>query len=359
LKFNLKLFKRIVILVLLGSFIGGIVVGTSFLKNFKYIKNPQILNLLTYRFFLPPALLKEIENDYNLKINSETVDSISELEEKLKDTKAKYDLVSLFSFQALQLDEEARLQPINWSLVTRQDRISSDFLNLGGDEIAKKLLPLSWGINGFAYNTKIFSTAPTSWAEVFLKLDSQNKILIYDIPLSVYNLSLEYDQLNQKSKKASLEKNLKSLINHLLSVAKIYRTGNPPPQNFAEYVAFEMMSSEANAQVLGDHFKFIVPSEGALFWTLNLAEPRFAAHPKEIAIFLNAILAEKNALAILQFNHLSTTYKNLEGKNLDGEKIEPNLKAEYIREIPLTSLKFQNNFPESGIFSQLMNEAHK
>lgn len=358
-KFNLKLFKRLIIFFLAISFVGGIFVGTSFLKNFKYIKNPQVLNLLTYKFFLPPNLIKDIESEYNLKINSETVDSISELEEKLKDTKAKYDLVSLFSFQALQLDEEARLQPINWSLVTHLDRISSDFLNLGGDEIAKKLLPLCWGINGFAYNMQKFSTPPNSWADGITKLDSKNKMLVFDIPISVYTLSQEYDQLTLKTKRSAPEKNLKNLLTHFMNIAQIYHVGEPLPDNFNDFGLIEMMSVQMTSSLLknrsgAENYKFVLPQEGALFWTLNLAEPRFAAHPKEIAIFLNAILAEKNALSILQFNHLSTTYKNLE-----GAQVEPELKAEYIRQIPLTSLKFQNNFPDSGIFSQLMNGVAK
>ncbi len=340
--------------MLLASFAGGIFVGGSFLKSFRYIKPPQVLNLLTYHFFLPPELIKDIESEYNLKINSETAESIAELEEKLRDTKAKYDLVSLFSFQALQLDEEARLQPINWSLVQKQDRISSDFLNLGGDEIAKKLLPISWGLNGFAYDSKKFTEAPTSWEDVLSSLDSNEKVLLYDIPVSLFNLSQLYDQLGQKTKKTASEKNLKNLLTHLFKVADTYHIGEKLPVNLSSYSAIEMMSTDFHPEKLTADFKYVLPKEGALFWTLNLAEPRFAAHPKEIAIFLNALLEEKNALSILKFNHLSTTFKKIPD---DG--IDPKLKAEYIREIQLTSLKFQNNFADAGIFSQLINELRK
>ena len=125
----------------------------------------------------------------------------------------------------------------------------------------------------------------------------------------------------------------------------------PDTENFA---VIEMSHAEIRLDKTFEGFKFVIPKEGGLFWTLNLAEPRFAPHPKELAIFLGAILEKKAALAILNCDHFSST-----SQTLNGESIDPRLKAQYIREIPLTSLKFQTSFADASLFSQLIDQVQK
>lgn len=355
-KLNLGLFKKILALCLVIFFAIGVYLGGGIFRNFKYIKDPQVLNLLFYNNFISLDTIHEIENDNNLKINVDFADSLFELEEKLKDPKSKYDLISIYSFQALELDEEARLQPINWAMIKNQKNISPDFMSLGGDEIAKKLLPISWGVNGFMYDPEKFSEAVESWSDVFKDLDSSEHMLLFDIPISVHQLGLLKIQSAQKrtGKPAQLtapqNQNLESLLKNLLQNAKLYHFANRKLTNVKEEAVVEIsLGQEKNPELTG--FKFVIPKEGGLFWTLNLAEPRFAPHPKEIATFLNAVLEKKTALEILKSSHFSST-----SQILNAEDIEPNLKALYIRDIPLTSLKFQMSFPDSGLFSQLIEQ---
>lgn len=356
-KFNLANFKKVLFSSLLIFFAVGVFVGGRFLKHFNYIKNPQVLSILSYHFFLPAELIREIESEYNLKINFESAETITELEEKLRDPKTKFDLVSLFSFQALQLDEEARLQPINWSLIKKQENISNDFMSLGGDELAKKLFPLAWGINAVVYDTKKFAPGLASWEEILSQLGPKDRVLLFEIPMSIFNLSQVSEQLKLKTKsphKIPNDQNFKILINNLMRFSDLYHIRDKNTVSFDKYVAYEMLLSDLRRTQLDERFKLLLPREGALFWTLNLAEPRFAPHPKEIAVFLNALLEKQSALEILTYNHLATT-----NRSLDSENIEASLKAQYIREVPLTSLKFQNSFPDANIFSQLINQIQK
>ncbi len=355
-KLNMNLFKKILVGCLLVFFGGGLFLGGNLFKNFKYIKEPQTLNLLLYSHFIPPETIKEIESENNLKINVDFADSLYEIEDKLKDPKAKYDLVSIYSFQAIQLDEEARLQPINWSFIKNQKNISSDFMSLGGDDLAKKLLPLSWGVNGFAYDSSQFSDPVDSWESVLTHLGPKNHILLFDIPLSLYQLGTLNNLLRSKSqaKAVAPEQNIKNLLNSLLKFSDLYHLGSGKLPDAEKFVLVEMSHAEIHSDKGLENFKFVIPKEGGLFWTLSLAEPRFAPHPKELAIFLGAILEKKSALAILNFDHLSTT-----SQTLNSESIDPRLKSQYIREIPLTRIKFQSNFNDSALFSQLIEEVQK
>lgn len=355
-KLNFLLFKKILGACLFVFFAFGVFFGSDLLKNFKYIKDPQALNLLLYNKVIPRESLKEIESEYNLKINIDYADSLFDIEDKLKDPKAKYDIISIYSFQALDLNEEARLQPINWSLVKNLKNISSDFMNLGGAEISKKLLPLSWGVNGFAYDSKKMTDPIDSWAAAFSKLGPKDRFLLFDIPLSLYHLGLQYNQMKTKgtSKSLNSEQNLKALLSNLLKFSDLYHLGD---QNIPDATNFTLIETSQIVESLKpslDSYKFVIPKEGGLFWTLNLAEPRFAPHPKEVAIFLGAILEKKVALAILNFGHASTT-----SITLNTEPIDPRLKAQFIREIPLTKLKFQTSFSDSNLFSHLIDQVKK
>ncbi len=351
-KLNLSLFKNILAVCLLGFFAIGAFMGGNLFNNFKFIKEPQPLNLLIYNHFISPEVFHDIENNYNLKINVDYADSLFEIEDKLKDPKAKYDLISIYSFQALELDEEARLQPINWSLIKNLKNISSDFMSLGGDELSKKLLPLSWGVNGIAYDESKFEGPIESWEQVLIQLPAKEHILLMDIPLSLFQLG----QLKSKSlqKNAASEQNLKNALSNLMKFADLYHLGSAHIPLVRNYALIEAAQAGLPKETAMKSFKFVIPKEGGLFWTLNLAEPRFAPHPKEIAVFLGAILEKKVALSILNFGGASST-----SLTLNDENVDPKLKAQFIREIPLTKLKFQTSFPDAGLFSQLIEEAQK
>ena len=355
-KIDIALFKKLLGLCVLAFFGFGAFYGGELFRNFKYMKEPQALNLLLYSHMISPEAIQDIAKDLNLKISIDYAESLFEIEDKLKDPKAKYDLISIYSFQAIELNEEARLQALNWSMIKNLKNISSDFLSLGGDEISKKLLPLSWGVNGFAYDSTKFTSAVDSWGSVLVKLGPKDRIMLFDIPLSLYHFGqlLKQHKLKQSLKSNSGEQNMKAMLDGILAFSKLYHLWSREFPNPQEVSIIEMPQSKENFLKDYPHFKFVIPKEGGLFWTLNLAQPRFAPHPREASLFLGAVLEKKYALEILNYGKASST-----SLTLNADPIDQRLKAQYIREIPLINLRFQKNIEDSALFTQLIDEAQK
>lgn len=351
--------RHILIIAAGLSFVIGTLFGTQYFKNFSFTKKRGDLRILTYKNILSQELLESIAIEQNLKIEIDTAQDQIEFNEKFRDARNKYDLIIPFLHQAANFDEEARLQVFNWSLLTNKENLSPDFLNTGGTELSRKLLPIAWGVNGILYDSQFISSKPQTWLEIINSL-KKTKIRLYDIPPNLFRLSLL-----RRSKPKRIENdniNYKELVSDLLQFSQLTKlnlefSNELTMPNFEKIQAFEINRTEALRLLKSekqDRYIFILPNDGAYFWTLNIAQPRFATHTNEAARFINSFLEVHHAyLFTKNFKQASTN------RLLEATDIESYLKASEIRQIPLTNLKYITSFPESEIFTPLIQQSPK
>jgi putative spermidine/putrescine transport system substrate-binding protein len=236
------------------------------------------------------------EKDTGCKVNVKTAGTSDEMVSLM--TQGGYDLVTASGDASLRLIRGGTVQPVDITRVAAYSSIDPRLLEAPWHFVDGKHygVPYQWGPNVLMYNTKVFKTAPKSWAVLFdpqkLPDGKQNKgrVQAYDGPIYIADAALylmatkkdlgitsPYD-LTEAQYTAALELLRKQ---HPL-VQRYWHDANVQVQDFTnEGVVlsgswpFQVNTLVANKQPVAS----TVPDEGATGWADTTMLHAKAAHP--------------------------------------------------------------------------------
>ena len=230
------------------------------------------------------------------KVNVKTAGTSDEMVSLM--TQGGYDLVTASGDASLRLIRGNTVQPIDVSRVASYGTVDPRLQEAPWHYVDGKHygVPYQWGPNVLAYNTKIFKSAPTSWAVVFepMKLPdgkpNKGRIQAYDGAIYIADAALYLMtkkpelgiknpyELNEDQYKAALEV---LRIQHPL-VPRYWHDANVQVQDFTTegVVAssswpFQVNTLSANKQPVAG----TVPAEGATGWADTTMMHANAKHP--------------------------------------------------------------------------------
>jgi putative spermidine/putrescine transport system substrate-binding protein len=236
------------------------------------------------------------EKDTGCKVNVKTAGTSDEMVSLM--TQGGYDLVTASGDASLRLIRGGTVQPVDISRVAAYSSIDPRLQEAPWHYVDGKHygIPYQWGPNVLMYNTKVFKTAPKSWAVVFepQKLPdgkpSKGRVQAYDGPIyiadaAVYLMATKKDlgitnpyELNEAQYTAALDLLRKQ---HPL-VQRYWHDATVQVQDFtSEGVVlsgswpFQVNTLVANKQPIAS----TVPEEGATGWADTTMLHAKAAHP--------------------------------------------------------------------------------
>ncbi|MEY2854165.1 MAG: hypothetical protein RL030_1297 [Pseudomonadota bacterium] len=238
----------------------------------------------------------QFETDTGCKVNVKTAGTSDEMVSLM--TQGGYDLVTASGDASIRLIRGGTVQPVDVSRVAAFSTIDPRMQEAPWHFVDGKHygVPYQWGPNVLMYNTKVFKTAPTSWAVVFepQKLPdgkaSKGRVQAYDGPIyiadaAMYLMATKKDlgitnpyELNEVQYNAALDLLRKQ---HPL-VQRYWHDANVQVQDFTnEGVVlsgswpFQVNTLIANKQPIAS----TVPVEGATGWADTTMMHAKAAHP--------------------------------------------------------------------------------
>jgi putative spermidine/putrescine transport system substrate-binding protein len=236
------------------------------------------------------------EKDTGCKVNVKTAGTSDEMVSLM--TQGGYDLVTASGDASLRLIRGGTVQPVDIARVAAYSSLDPRLQEAPWHYVDGKHygVPYQWGPNVLMYNTKVFKTAPKSWAVVFepQKLpdgkQSKGRVQAYDGPIyiadaALYLMATKKDlgitnpyELNEAQYTAALDLLRKQ---HPL-VQRYWHDANVQVQDFTnEGVVlsgswpFQVNTLVANKQPVAS----VVPEEGATGWADTTMLHAKAAHP--------------------------------------------------------------------------------
>ncbi len=281
------------------------------------------LSIYTWLDFIPPTLHKKFEDQTNIKVYVDYIDSDEGLEAKLLTGKSEYDIVypsTPYVFRHIQLN---LYKPLNNKDIPNLKNIDHEFITDFQVNDQLYALPYLWGTSGFAYDVEAFEQAfPNeqidSWSFVF-DPEKLKKISIKGVSATASGNELfcavqfwkarpitEISPSSIQVTAADAHEARPYWRVFLTSEAAIQALGS------GEVVLAFMWSGDALvAQKLSSlrnkKIEYVIPKEGALKWIDSLAIPQNAPNASAAYQFINFLLEPEHIAEVTNYVKFANT----------------------------------------------------
>ncbi len=304
------------------------------------------LHVYNWSEYIDPEIYSDFEQEFGVKVIEDTFASNEDLLAKLQAGATGYDLIVPSDYMVAIMRELDLLSPLNYDNIPNFSNISDKFKDPPYDPGNTYSVPYQWGTTGIGYDTNVFDEAPDSWAYLF---DPQmagpyaGKISMLNDTREAIGAALKYlgYSLNTTDEN-QLEEAKQLLIQQKQMVATYDSEGFEDLLAAGETVLahgwsgdFFMAAEEA------DQIWYVIPKEGGVIWTDNLAIPKTASSQYTAEVFINYLLRPEVGAKITNYTWYGSPNKAseefIDSEILDEPAIYPPPevmdKLEFIRDV--------------------------
>lgn len=267
-------------------------------------KEDQVtLNVYNWGDYIDEEVLKQFEEEYNIKVIYDTYDRNEDMYIKLKKGGTSYDVCVPSDYMIEKMIKEDMLEVIDYKNIPNYKYIMERFKGLSFDPDNQYSVPYLWGTIGIVYNTQEVKTPVDSW-NILWDPQYQGKILMMDSPRDAFMVAekrLGFSMNTNDSE--SLELSKKELIAQKPLVLAYVNDSVKDMMINEEAAIAAAWSGEAIFMMdNNENLAYAVPKEGTNMWFDNLVIPKNSPHKKEAEIFIDFLcrpdIALKNAIYI-------------------------------------------------------------
>lgn len=284
------------VLIISGALTGcsSFLFGTS-VPNFNAGDSSEnIINVFNWSEYLPDSVIKEFEDQYNIKVNYITYSSNEEMLAKIMAGNEIYDIAVASDYMVDVMRKQKLLEELDKSNIPNLNNIGSEFKNMSFDPGNKYSVPYMWGDAVIAVNTKKIPETITSYADLW-DAKFKNSLVVLDDERAIIGMALKKlgysinetdpDKLQQaRQELLKLKPNIKEFNSDSSSAVLI--KGDAA----AGYIwgAEAVLAERGNKDI-----KTFFPKEGMYLWQDNIIIPKGAEHKKNAELFINFLLEPK------------------------------------------------------------------
>ncbi|MCB9139577.1 MAG: spermidine/putrescine ABC transporter substrate-binding protein [Caldilineaceae bacterium] len=255
------------------------------------------LSVYNWTDYIDPEIIDQFEAECSVKVIYDTFSSNEDLLAKLQAGATGYDVIVPSDYMIaimIQLDMLKELEKANLPNLSNLNEI---FVDPPYDPGLVYSVPYQWGTTGIGYNIEATGEIPNSWEWIF----NPEKAAQFDGKLSLLNdqrevigAALKYAGYSMNSVD---ETELEAAKEVILAIKPYVATFDS--DSFSEIlVAGDVVIGQGWS---GDYFQdiyesenenlgYVIPQEGGVIWTDNLAIPKTAPHPYTAEVFINYLL---------------------------------------------------------------------
>jgi len=290
-----------VILLLAGIVLAGASVAAA--------AREPVLNIYNWSDYIDPALVKEFEREFGIKVNYDIYDSSEIVDTKLLTGRSGYDVVIHSTSFSQRLIPIGVYERVDYARLKNWHHIDPDLLarirEQFGDDLAG--VPYMWGTTGFAYNREMvlerMPDAPLDSAAMLFDPAIVSRfadcgVSLLDDPTSVIPIAMLYLGHPANSVEPQHLEEVEQLLKGVRPYIKYFSSTKMmldlPSREVCiamawsgDYAVASSRAAEAGVEIdLG----YTVPREGAIDWYDNMYIPADAPHPENAYLFLDFML---------------------------------------------------------------------
>jgi spermidine/putrescine-binding protein len=284
------------------------------------------LHVYNWSEYIDPEIYADFEQEFGVKVIEDTFASNEDLLAKLQAGATGYDVIVPSDYMVSIMNELELLAEINYDNIPNFENIDAKFKDPPYDPGNKYSVPYQWGTTGIGYNAELFEDPPDSWAYLFdpaMAGEHAGRMSMLNDSRETIGAALKYlgYSINSTSEQ-ELEEAKQLLIQQKEWVSAYDSDG------------FEDLLAAGEVDIghgwSGDYFAaaeeaeqvwYIIPKEGGVIWTDNLAIPKSAPSQYTAEVFINYLLRPEVGAKITNYTWYGSPNKASE-EFIDAEILE-------------------------------------
>jgi spermidine/putrescine transport system substrate-binding protein len=320
---------------------------------------PTELNIYNWDTYIAPEVLEEFQQRYGVKINYDIFGSNEEMYAKIKSSKTNYDLIFPADYIVTVMANEGLLAELDLTHIPNLQHLDPNFLNPAYDPENRHSLPYQWGTLGIGYNLEVIGREIDSWTAMFMPKYAGRIAWMDDTRYTIgaVLLSLGYDPSTTDAEQINQARDF--LIQQRDTIAAFAPDTGQALLNQGEVdLAFEWSGDILQVMKENPDLRYVIPKEGSIIWTDNMAIPKQAAHQRLAEQFINFILEPQISAQISNFTQYGSPNQTARQRGLINAA-ELNNPAIYPPPEMFSSLKYLRDVGETSILYQAAWKAVK
>ena len=286
--------KRIksIVLLLLVLIMGTMATGCG-------DKRPTI-NVYNWGDYMDTSIIKDFEEEYNIKVNYSTFATNEDMYVKLKQGGTSYDVLFPSDYMIERMVSEDMLVKLDKNNISNIKNVEEKFLGLDFDPNDEYSIPYMWGTVGIIYNKKMVDDKVDSWDILWNEKYKDQIIMLYSQrdSIAVALKKLGYSMNTRDVKE--LEEAKQELINQKPLVYAYLGDEVKDVMIGGEAALAVVWSGDAVAMIRENpDLEYAIPKEGTNLWFDNMVIPKSTKNKEAAEKFINFMcrpdIAAKNA----------------------------------------------------------------
>jgi spermidine/putrescine transport system substrate-binding protein len=255
------------------------------------------LNLFTWSDYIDPALITEFEQTYGVTVNIDYYDTNEALIAKLQaGGQGQYDIVVASDYAVEVLRGSHHIQQLDTLSIPNRRNLDRRFRDPPYDPGSRFSITYQWGTSGLGVRSDMVGDTTRivpSWRLVFDPAAAVGPFVMMSDAREIIGAALIYlghsANSTDSAQLAEAERLLIAQRPRLLTYAP-FATGRDLLASGDAVVAHNYSGDVLMAQEDVPAIRYVIPIEGAIVWTDNMAIPAGAPHPVLATAFINFIL---------------------------------------------------------------------
>ncbi|MGB0563842.1 MAG: ABC transporter substrate-binding protein [Spirulinaceae cyanobacterium] len=287
-------------------------------------ESSDVLSVYNWSTYIDPEVLTQFETEFGVTVQYDTYESNEALLAKIQPGNPGYDIIVPTGDYIESMAAEGLLEELDHDNIPNLSNVSDEFLDPPFDLGNQYSVPYQWGTIGIGYNPTATGGEITTWEEIF-DAKYAGRVALMEDPRAMLGsilMMLGYDPNTTDPEEIEAAKDY--VIEHKDVVATFAPDTGQDLLNQGEVdIAVEWNGDIFQVMDENEEIEYVIPEEGTIVWTDNLAIPKDAPNKALAEEFINFVLRPEVSAAISNYVKYGTPNKvALEQGLIDAEDVD-------------------------------------
>lgn len=291
----------------------------------------ETLYVLNWGEYIDYTLVEKFEEEFNVKVVYEEVESSEAMYSKISSEAVTYDVAFPSEYTIELMIQEDMLHEIDKDIVTNISNVDNKYYELAKfDTEGKYFVPYFTGSVGIMYNTDLVDEKDLTGWDVLWSEEYKNQVFLYDSIRDMMSVGAYYNGYSLNTTDENELKDIEKSLSELNDNARAYGTddlknlvaagdGAMAIVYSGDYLVTYADQVETGTDVNVDYF---IPEEGTNVWLDGVVIPRTAQNTDLANKFINFMLDGENAKVNAEYVGYTTTNADVFDQFMDdGDEI--------------------------------------